>query len=243
MPECQAKVIVEGRTIDYTIVRSRRRRKTMTITVGSHADVVVAVPLRTSTVQVQDFVVKRASWILRHLAARPPEMPRRQFVSGETVPYLGRQVLLVVMPVTARRISVDFDGEALEVRVPMTLEGEGRRAGVERAVVRWYRACATDELTARAANWSTLSGYAAGRVLVRDQRRRWGSCSVDRTLRFNWRLIMAPPDLIDYVVVHELAHLREPNHSPAFWAEVARLLPDYRLRRTRLKQVGPTLRL
>jgi hypothetical protein len=79
--------------------------------------------------------------------------------------------------------------------------------------------------------------------MIRNQRRRWGSCSADGTLRFNWRLVMAPPAIIEYVVVHELAHLRVPNHSPAFWAEVARFIPDYKARRTALRQLGPSLSL
>jgi predicted metal-dependent hydrolase len=80
-------------------------------------------------------------------------------------------------------------------------------------------------------------------VLIRAQRQRWGSCGPDGTLRFNWRILMAPPTLIDYVVVHELAHLRYKHHDSAFWAEVSRLLPDYQLRRARLKEVGPRLSL
>jgi predicted metal-dependent hydrolase len=79
------------------------------------------------------------------------------------------------------------------------------------------------------------------RVLVRDQRRRWGSCAPDGTLRFNWRILMAPPHVVDYVVVHELAHLSVRNHSSTFWAEVERILPRYREAQATLKQVGPSL--
>lgn len=107
--------------------------------------------------------------------------------------------------------------------------------------MRWYKARASERLLVRTEYWAQRAGYAPTAVLVRDQRQRWGSCSPDGTLRFNWRIVMAAPALIDYVVVHELAHLRQRTHSAAFWIEVARLIPDYLLRRSRLKEVGPTL--
>ena len=83
----------------------------------------------------------------------------------------------------------------------------------------------------------------SGRVLVRDQKRRWGSCSSDGSIRLNWRLVMLDPALIDYVVVHELAHLRVPNHSPRFWTEVERWIPDSRHRRRQLREAAKTLPL
>jgi predicted metal-dependent hydrolase len=80
-------------------------------------------------------------------------------------------------------------------------------------------------------------------VLLRDKKRRWGSCAKDGTLRFNWRLVMLEPAIVDYVVVHEIAHLVRPHHRPSFWAEVERLIPDYRARRKRLGEQGAGLPL
>ncbi len=81
------------------------------------------------------------------------------------------------------------------------------------------------------------------RVLIRDQRLRWGSCAPDGTLRFNWRVVMLKPSLIEYVVVHELAHLTHPNHSPSFWGLVTEVMPDAQERRARLREEGRTLPL
>jgi len=136
-----------------------------------------------------------------------------------------------------------FDHWRFRLSVPEGLAGDARRAALERAVTRWYQARATERLTARVNRWAAIAGYAPTATLVRSQRQRWGSCGADGTLRFNWRIIMAPPALIDYVVVHELVHLRTRNHSAEFWAGVRDLLPDYRLRRALLREVGPGLTL
>lgn len=93
-------------------------------------------------------------------------------------------------------------------------------------------------VTQRAAYYAGLMGVSYGRISMRNQKTRWGSCSSDGNLNFNCRLLFVPPELVDYVVVHELAHRRHMNHSPAFWQEVERYLPDYRDRRERLKQYG-----
>ncbi|MBM4415711.1 MAG: M48 family metallopeptidase, partial [Chloroflexi bacterium] len=103
-------------------------------------------------------------------------------------------------------------------------------AALRAALLRWYRRRTADALDDRMPEWIACLGRAPARVLVRDQRRRWGSCAPDGTLRFNLRLAMLAPELVDYVIVHELAHLLVPRHGPAFWAVVLRTLPDARAR-------------
>jgi predicted metal-dependent hydrolase len=125
--------------------------------------------------------------------------------------------------------------------VPDGLDEAARREAVHRAVVAWYRERAQEHLAARVEFWSGHLHCTATGVLARDQRSRWGSCSVDGTLRFNWRLIMADPELIDYVVVHELTHLRVRNHSAAFWRELAKTIPGHRVLRARLREFGRQL--
>ena len=127
------------------------------------------------------------------------------------------------------------------IAAPDGLDEAARREAVHRAVVGWYRERAQKHLAARAAFWGQRVGYSATTVLVREQRTRWGSCSADGTLRFNWRLIMAPPELVDYVVVHELTHIRVRNHSAAFWRELAKTIPDHLPLRARLREFGRQL--
>lgn len=124
-----------------------------------------------------------------------------------------------------------------------TLTGSGRRARRPRRVEAWYRERAPLKLPPRVARIGRLLGVRPKDVLIRNQRRRWASCAPDGTLRFNWRAIMAPPTLFDYVVAHELAHLRVRGHTTEYWAVVAQAVPDYRLRRERLREIGPLLRI
>jgi predicted metal-dependent hydrolase len=235
-----------GTTVPYVIVRSRRRRKTMSITLHQEHGVRVAVPERTASWVVREFVEKRARWIVRTATEEKRAPEPLQFVKGETLPYLGGQLLIVdsaqwTVNSSARRVRVALEGGGLRIAAPDGLGAAARREAVHRAVVSWYRERAQKHLSARAAFWGQRVGYSAAKVLVREQLTRWGSCSADGTLRFNWRLIMAGPELVDYVVVHELTHIRVRNHSPAFWRELAKTIPGHRVLRARLREFGRQL--
>lgn len=230
-------------TIDYEVRRSQRRKKTVEITLDSDGGVRVAAPAGLSSEEIHGIVRRRAPWILRTASTERLQTTPRRFVNGETLPYLGRSVRLIVERCDAGRASVTFDHWSFLARVPGFLSGEERVSVIRKALIAWYRARAAERLPKRVERWSSLLGRSPSQVLIRDQRRRWGSCGPDGTLRFNWRIVMAEPALIDYVIVHELAHLAVNNHSPRFWAEVARALPDYKLRRKRLKEVGSDLTL
>lgn len=232
-----------GTAIRYQVRRSERRRKTVRITVAD-GRVLVAAPAAMSAEEVGAVVRRRASWIRRQLAASRPEAeaPPKRFVSGETLPYLGRSVRLVVESGGAGRPAVRFDHWRLVVAVPAGVGSGGRRGQVRRAVPGWYRERAADRAGASVRRWLPRFGRSeAPEVLVRDQRKRWESCAPGGALRFNWRVVMLPPALLDYVLAHEIAHLAVPNHSPAFWSYLAGAMPDWRERRLRLREVGPTL--
>ena len=229
-------------TIEYEVRWSRRRRKTVEIRVDGDR-VVVAAPARTPLEEIAAFVLKRATWILRHRPDGRARAARRRFVTGESVPYLGRDVRLVAEPSDGPDATVRLVRGSFELRAPDELPGEERRERIVEAFERWYRTRAEERIPARVDHWSALTGLRPTGVLIRNQRRRWGSCSADGTLRFNWRLILAASALLDYVVVHELAHLAVPNHSADFWTEVARLMPDHLERRATLRAIGPGLTL
>lgn len=228
-------------TFEYTVTRSRRRKRTIEITLDHGADVVVVAPMRTPAERIRQVVLKRAGWIVQKTAQVVLHPRRRELVSGESLLYLGGEARLSVECADIRRTTVDFEDLSFRISVPAWLDGEERRTAIESAVVRWYKARAVEHLAQQVERWSKVVSLIPAQVLVRDQRRRWGSCSPDGKLRFNWRLIMASPMLIDYVVVHELLHLRIKNHSAAFWAEMARLMPDCKARRSALKEIGPRL--
>ena len=132
------------------------------------------------------------------------------------------------------------DGLALiddRFELPGALAGQGREC-----FAAWYRARATEVLTARVAHFAPLFAAAPPLVRIKDMRSRWGSCSSKGRMSLHWGLVLLPLDLVDYVVVHELAHLREMNHGPRFWRGVAEILPDYRERRARLRASGRVVR-
>lgn len=242
-------------TIEYEVRRSRRRRKTIQIKVGEEslrgADargrpaVVVAAPAATPASELEAIVRKRAGWILRtREAAAAATPPRKRFVSGETLPYLGRNVRMTVEAARGSATEVRFAHWEFRVLAPSGLEESARIDAVGDAFAAWYRERAERRLPERVARWWPRFGSGAPPpVLVRNQRRRWGSCAPDGTLRFNWRCVMLDPALADYVVVHELAHLDVRNHSPAFWRRMASVMPDARHRRARLREAGVALPL
>ena len=228
-------------TIRYEVVRSARRRKTIELTVDEPGLVAVAAPAGTPAEQIEATVRRRAGWIIRHAGAASAAPPPRRFVSGESLPYLGRSVLLTVRACEGADVAVRFHHWRFDIDVPRSLHGQERADKVRAAFEAWYRERAALKLPPRVERVASHLGVRSKAVLIRDQRRRWASCAPDGTLRFNWRAIMAPPALVDYIVAHELAHLRVRGHTPEYWAVVAQAVPDYRRRREQLREIGPLL--
>ena len=232
-----------GATIEYEVRRSERRKKTVQVTVDG-GGVQVAAPVTTPESELRAIVRKRAAWILSHASEEMLEAAPKRFVSGETLPYLGRNVRLVVETADVRSPEVRFDHWRFRVTVPNTLDGSDRSESIRRAVVGWYRGRASERLPDVVERWWPRLGRGEkSRILVRDQRQRWGSCAPDGTLRFNWRAMMLKPALIEYVVVHELAHLTHRNHSTDFWGVLSKAMPDAQQRRKSLREEGRALPL
>ena len=230
--------------IRYRVVRSARRKKTVTITIDPAEGVRVAAPLRTPNSEIEAIVRKRADWILRKLAEEPPDEPEpRQFATGEKLYYLGRELTLVVQLTTGDEPSVSLEADCLRVECPAWVPEERRTYAIRQLLVSWYKQQAAELLRESVERWQPSVGTSPARISIGDQKTRWGSCSSKGSLRFNLRLAMAPQALIDYVAVHELCHLLESNHSAAFWEQVARVMPDYEARRRKLRELEPVLTL
>lgn len=212
---------------DFTLIRSRR--KTIAIEITGEGKVIVRAPLRLARREVIAFVDRHRAWVARKLAqaaARERSREPRRFGPGATFYYLGEP----------HRLRFVEGGGYLRRENGEFLLGSdlARRAGV--LFRTWYRARAREVLEDRVERFARRMGLTVRAVRITDAKERWGSCSASGTLNFAWRLVMAPPGIIDYVVVHELAHLVELNHSRLFWDCVARILPDHRTRRRWLRE-------
>ena len=233
----QDSIMHSGATINFEVRRSTRRKKTIEVKV-SREGVRVYAPWATPDETLRSFVREKAPWILDHLAKLEAIQPLR-YVDGETVPYLGREIPMFFEPSTVSSPEVRFDQQCFRVAEPQDMETEARIELIGRALLGWYYARAMELIPAAVDRWWPVLGRGPkSRVLIRNQRTRWGSCGVDGTLRFNWRVMTLDPALVDYVVVHELAHLTVRGHSRDFWDVVRKALPDAGQRRKRLKEVG-----
>ena len=227
--------------IDYEIRRSTRRHKTLELTAGPDG-VRVAVPAATRSEDVATFVRSKARWILDRLATVPTERPAPPLPGS--LPYLGRGLSLSADNDDVAGVDVRFRPWELQVTLPLEMDPDDAAPQIRGAVAEWYWLRACEHVTVGVDRWWPVMGSGTKpEVHIGDQRKRWGSCAAEGPLRFNWRVVMLEPRLLDYVVVHELAHLTEPNHGPDFWALVNSVLPDVAERKAALRDVAGTLPL
>jgi predicted metal-dependent hydrolase len=226
----------------YTLRRSPRRRRTIELSLDARGELIVAAPMRTPRREIEAFVRRKARWIekTRSAAHERAAHVRRDFVSGDTLPYLGQALELQV---TDDEAAVERLGSALDVRMPAQTDDSSRRGQIIEVIEGWYRQQALAIFAERIEVFAPLLGVRPAGVRVRDQKTRWGSCGRDGTLYFGWRLVMAPLAIIDYLVVHELCHLRQRGHGRRFWALVEKVLPDHQGRRAELRREGWRYRL
>ena len=156
------------------------------------------------------------------------------YEAGASFPYLGKEYTLEIR----RYRSYARPGVMAEGNKLVVLTARTETSVIEEAVKNWYENRAKQVLTDRVEQYRRQLGETIGAVRIKNVKSRWGSCSSKRILNFNWRLVMAPPEILDYVVVHELCHLQQMNHSAAFWSLVEGILPDYKQRRDWLKTCG-----
>jgi predicted metal-dependent hydrolase len=231
-------ITLNGQAITYTVRRSARARQ-IRLRVGAAIGLEVVVPASGRLPDIPPLLRERADWILRAIGrvAAPPPPVATPLVDGAAVPYLGVEHRLML------RAGAGLKPEVLHDRAAGTLSVRFDPGVYTLAAVLewWFRDRAREQLAARLEFFGAHLGVRPTRLTIRDTRSRWGSCSARGGLNFSWRLILAPPPILDYVVIHELAHLRELNHSPRFWAIVAAHCPDYRARRDWLKQHGASL--
>ena len=207
----------------------RSKRKTIALVVQPDGELLVRAPQRATRKQIDAMLKKHANWIARKQAealARPAPKPAHQFSAGERFFFLGEEYTLQFVDDKKPLLHLDGNFQL----------SNAARAEAKSLFEKWYKTEARRIFNERVAFYAQKYGFDVKKVKLSSARTRWGSCSSKGYINLTWRLVMAPMPIIDYVVVHELCHLREANHSAAFWAQVAALMPDYKERRKWLKE-------
>lgn len=212
--------------VEITLRRSARARRYSLRVSRLDGRVTLSLPARAPEAEALAFAREKADWIRAALQSAPV---RAVVGLGSVLPVEGRPSVVRAGAVRAPRIVAD------ELLVPRRATGTGRQ------VEAFLKLLARDRLASACDLYAGRLGRAYGSLTLRDTRSRWGSCSTAGGLMFSWRLILAPPEVLGYVAAHEVAHLVEMNHSPAFWRVVASLCPDYRHHRAWLRREGQNL--
>jgi len=214
------------------IVRTNLRSKHLRLQVrmGSH-DVILTKPKWITNVQVKTFLHSRIDWIEEHCKKMDEEIkkhPLPTYHSGDVYYYLGEPYTLVIRANDKKRPSIRLHNMQMVVRLYHGLKNTEGQDMVKKTIEQFYKKKATEITHDRLQHFSYLHGFSYNRVTLKNQKTRWGSCSSSGNLNFNWRLSMAPIEVIDYVIVHELCHLKQMNHSSRFWSLVESILPNYK---------------
>jgi predicted metal-dependent hydrolase len=224
---------INGQTITYTVKRSLRARH-VRLDVRAQTGLTVVVPYSYNIGQLPGLLESKERWIsssLARYANSQSPYAEEGLGNGNTIPYLGRDLKLVRRENHSEVDSVTLEGNTLAVS-----HGLFKNGILELALEQWYRGEAARLINGKVDRLSSQMGTHCKRVVIRGQKTRWGSCSHKKNLSFNWKLIMAPEPVVDYVVVHELAHLKEMNHSKRFWELVAQHCDKWREYRKWLRQ-------
>ncbi|NLB89364.1 MAG: M48 family metallopeptidase [Syntrophomonadaceae bacterium] len=231
----QLSIKYEGKTIYFDVIY--RKRKTMAITVEAPDKVTVSVPMGMKEEVITKNVMTKADWIVKKLYEFENVRPiavNKEFINGESFMYLGiNYALQIELNESLQVPEVKIFKDKFIISTPWK-----DKEIIKKALEGWYRERAREVINERVKYYQFVIGAKPAKVTIKEQKKRWGSCSSKVNLNFNWKLIMAPPAIIDYVVVHEMAHLIHLNHSKQFWDLVESILPDYKERRKWLNNNG-----
>jgi predicted metal-dependent hydrolase len=234
-------ILLGNTNVSYTVSRSKKRRRNIAFDIQPPATLRISAPVRVSFSSIQNIIHRNSDWIARRLEKINASgiVPPRQFTDSENITYLGHAYRLKVLrdeniPQGCRlrphRMEVNIHGD--------WLSDEALAQEVRLEILLWLKKRAKEKIQKRTGFWARRMGVKYRELKISDPDRRWGSCNAQNVIRLNWRLIMAPLGLLDYVVVHELAHVPHKNHSQRFWRFVASAMPDWQARRKQLRRMG-----
>ena len=216
--------------ISYFI--DRTARKSIGIIIEPDGKVIVKAPLDLEQQVIKDTIYNKRKWIVEKLKLteeiKKPIPPKHELVSGEKILLKNRLIRLKIHTYPNKRSKISYAFKILHIYINEKLSQKEREEEIKRVLIKWYKDKAQYIIANRIEKYLKLIDYKPHEIKIRDQKIRWGSCTKDGKLIFNWRIIMAPISAIDYVIVHELCHLKEPTHSTKFWDMIESLFPYYK---------------
>lgn len=234
--------------VTFTVARSARRRRTIAFEMPTPTMLKITAPKRASLTSIQSVLKKQSGWIqkrvveLQRVDSGGKFKEKPSYKDGDSVTYLGRDYKISVTnnphvpqgcTLLPHRLIVNLHAGSLKV--------DNQQEEVRLEILLWLKKRAKVKFEKRMDCWAKELNVNYQKLIVANAERRWGSCSPDNVIRLNWRLLFAPLRILDYVVVHELCHVKNKNHGPRFWGQVASVMPDYKICRRHLRLMGGSL--
>ena len=219
--------------LNFQLIRSKRRRKTISLYIKEDGRIVICVPYHTPKGEIEGFIKERESWVIKKISEKERSIKETEkaFIPGEKFLYLGESYPLEIGDTNQK-------GLPLKLSFGKFILDKDRLEEARDLFIHWYKREAKEKIEGRLHYFSNRLQLFPKGLKITSAKYRWGSCSRDSRLSLSWRIIMAPLSVIDYVLIHELVHIKEKNHSKRFWTYLETILPDYRKHRFWLKENG-----
>ena len=242
--------IIKTLAFQYKIRRSQRAKKTRIVVTAEKIEVVA--PLRVSARKIHAFVESQQDWIVAatdKIVAKKQKISRLSpefYTDGIAIPYQGKQTRIslkshALNSGTLKKVKIEFNEQQLNIYLPAKYEGENNSELIRLSLIDWMKKQAFKTVNEYVVLHTHKYNLTPRYIKIKTQKSRWGSCGIHNDINLNWLLMLAPPEVMEYVVVHELCHIKERNHSARFWQLLAAHLPDYQRQRNWLRQNGMSL--
>lgn len=235
-------IMLKNYQLTYHVI-NQKNRKSIQVRIRTNTHLEITAPNNFSNACIEKILHEKCNWIIKQillLSSAVANPINKSLTHGATVLYLGTAHTLVFTNNHGSSPTIDLKDNQIILNIPF-LNTVQTTSLVESLLKQWYLDRARTLLSAKTSLWSAKIDVQPKRITIKDQKTRWGSCSSKGNINYNWRLIMAPLEVIDYLVIHELCHLYVPNHSALFWQEVGKFTPNFKHHRTWLRTNGTIL--
>ncbi len=225
-------------SFEYKIKKNKLSRN-IRINISHDGEVIVTCPKYIPERFAHAFVEEKKDWILSRVKCQRSNVNFVNLTHGSEIPYLGEKLKLYIIEKPIQNAKATVSSNDLLLKVP-TGKSQDQKL-IKNTIIKEFKKKFREIVTESVEEYNKFYNFQYNRIAIKDNRSNWGSCSTKRNLNFNWKLILAPLEILDYVVIHELCHLKEHNHSENFWGLVSQKIPDYKKKRKWLKENANSL--